>query len=325
LITGGTGALGQALIRRLLVDPSLTRLVVFSRSESRQAEVQAIFPAHPALRWVLGDVRDRERLVEAMEGCDAVIHAAALKRVDVIAYNPSEARKTNIEGSAHVIRAAVSAGVARVLMISSDKAVEPVNNYGKTKAAMEEEAIESNSFAAPRGTRIACTRWGNVLASTGSVVAIWRQAIAMGRPLPMTDPDMTRFWLRLDQAAAFALEALDLMEGGEILMPVVSAMRLGDLATALAGPDYPVMITGLRPGGEKRHELLLTEEEGTRTVAVGTVDDPPEAWAVNPSLHSWCVEPPWSGEPWPAGALYRSDLVPRLSIEAMRDLLKEIG
>jgi UDP-N-acetylglucosamine 4,6-dehydratase len=330
LITGATGALGQALIRRLVSEPTLTRLVCYSRSESRQADVQRALPDHPALRWVLGDVRDRERLIQAMGGCEAVIHAAALKRVDAMAYNPGELRKTNIEGSAHVIEAALAAGVGRVLMISSDKAVEPINAYGKSKAAMEEEAIASNSFAVPRGTRIAVTRWGNVLASTGSIVPLWRAALASGQRLRLTDPNMTRFWLTLEQAAAFALWALGMLRGGEIFLPMLSAMRLGDLAEALA-PGSPTEIIGLRPGGEKRHEVLMTREEGTRAVAIGASGDPgiireaPDgqgAWVINPSIHSWRADAPWDGEPWPAEAVYRSDLVPRLSVEEMRAWLK---
>lgn len=317
LITGGTGSLGRALLRSA---PPDTTCVVYSRSESRQAECAATLPPEAAVRWVLGDVRDRERLEQAMGGCQAVIHAAALKRVDSMAYNPGELRKTNIEGSAHVIAAAVATGVERVLLVSSDKAAAPINAYGISNAAMEQEAIASNSHAVPRGTRIACTRYGNVLGSTGSVLPVWRAAMAAGRPLPLTDPAMTRFGLTLAQAAAFVWAALAALRGGELLVPVLPAMRLGDLAEAVA-PGWPVQITGPRPGGEKWHETLLTPEEGTRTVAVAEAGL--EAWAVNPALHSWCAEPPWTGEPWPAGAEYRSDRVARLSVAEMRAWLAE--
>ena len=319
LITGGTGSLGRALLPSLLADPGVTRVVVYARSESRQAALAAELGAHPALRWYLGDVRDRERLERAMWSCDAVIHAAALKRVDSVADNPEEVRKTNVEGSAHVCAAALAAGVRRVLLISSDKAVAPANVYGVTKAQMEHEGVAFNAISAPQGTTVAVTRWGNVLGSTGSVVHVWRSAVAAGRPLPLTDPEATRFWLTLDQAAAFARWALGAMRGGELFVPVLPAMRLGELAEAVA-PGWPVTVTGYRPGGEKAHEQLLGEDEARRTVAVGE-----DAWAVNPALHSWRADVPWTGEPWPAGAVYRSDLVPRLSVAEMRELLKGVA
>ena len=323
LITGGTGSLGRALLPALLADPGVTRVVVYARSESRQAALAAELGAHPALRWYLGDVRDRERLERAMWSCDAVIHAAALKRVDSVADNPEEVRKTNVEGSAYVCAAALAAGVQRVLLISSDKAVAPANVYGVTKAQMEHEGVAFNAISAPQGTTVAVTRWGNVLGSTGSVLGLWRAAAAAGQPLPVTDPAMTRFWLTLKQAATFALAALAALRGGEVLIPVLPAMQLGALAEAVA-PGWPIAVTGLRPGGEKRHEVLLTDEEATRTVAV-TLAGGLEAWAVNPALHSWRADVPWTGEPWPAGAVYRSDLVPRLSVAEMRELLQADG
>lgn len=317
LITGATGFLGRALVRAFLADGA-ERIVLYSRSESRQAEVAAELGDHPALRFFLGDVRDRERLVQAMWHCDAVAHCAALKRVDSVAYNPDEVRKTNVLGSANVSSAAVEAGVAKVLMISSDKSCLAQNAYGVSKAQMEHEAIAYNRISYPRGTKIACTRYGNVLGSTGSVVSLWRAAVAAGLPIPITDPDMTRFWFTVGQAVDVVREALARMEGGELFVPVLSAMRLGDLAEAVA-PGWPVRVIGLRPGGEKRHELLLNDDEATRTVAVTE-----SLYVVKPALPTWRADDPWDGEPFPAGAVYRSDLVPRLSVEEMRAMLKEM-
>ena len=331
LVTGATGALGMALIRALLPSPDLSRLVCYSRSESRQADAAAELPDHPSLRWVLGDVRDVERLEEAMGGCEAVVHAAALKRVDAGAYSPSEMLATNVLGTQRVIRAAVRAGVPRVLVISSDKAVEATNLYGKSKAMAEELAVDANGAAAPRGTRIACTRYGNDLGSTGSVIPIWRRAIAEGKPLRITDPMMTRFWLTLPQAADFVLWALGQLRGGEIFVPVLPAMRIGDLAQVFdqqGRVGHAWQFIGLRPGGEKMHETLISAEEGTRTVAIETVKGATtpwvegNAWVINPSIHTWRADPPWAGPTWPTGAIYRSDLVPRVSMETMRAWLE---
>ena len=315
LITGGTGSLGRALVRRLLRDGA-ERIVVYSRSESRQAEFAAELGEHEALRWFIGDVRDRRRLGDAMWHCNAVIHTAALKRVDAMAYNPDEVRKTNIQGSANVIDAALWAGVQRLVMVSSDKAVAPTNVYGVSKAQMEAEAVASNSKTFPRGLRVACTRYGNVIGSTGSVVGLWRQAIARGEPLTITDPDMTRFWLTLDQAVEVILTALQRMEGGEIFVPLLPAMRLGDLADVLAGPEYPRKVVGLRHGGEKRHEILWTPEESERITPItdGLV-------AIAPSFMSWRPDEPWPQRLGIGGTEYSSETAPHLYGEEMRRLL----
>jgi UDP-N-acetylglucosamine 4,6-dehydratase len=254
-----------------------------------------------------------------MGGCRAVIHTAALKRIDAVAYNPTELRKTNIVGSACVTAAATRAGVGTVIMVSSDKAVWPQNAYGVSKAAMEHEALAANTHTVPRGTRISCTRYGNVLGSTGSVLRVWADAVARGHPVPVTDPEMTRFVLTLPQAAAFVLRAVAQARGGEIFIPRLPAVRLGDLAEA-AHPGYPVVYTGLRPGGEKRHEVLLTAEEEGRSV---WIDD--ETLAVNPSLHAWRHDPPWTGDPMCAADAACSRDASRLSIEALRAMLAAVA
>jgi UDP-N-acetylglucosamine 4,6-dehydratase len=261
----------------------------------------------------LGDVRDRTRLEEALHGVTDVVHAAALKRVDAVAYNYPEARRTNIEGSANVASAAISEGVQRVLMLSSDKACAPSNHYGITKAAMEYEAVAANVIGYPRGTHIACTRYGNVLGSRGSVVHLWRQAVAAGKPIPLTDPRMTRFWLTLEAAVGVVLTALDRMEGGEVFVPELPAIALKDLAEALA-PGHPIVEIGLRPGGEKLAETLISEEESGRTLRVGE-----RLLAITPHLHPW-REKGWEGERvWPPAA-YDSDTTPwRLTLEQLRE------
>jgi len=316
LITGGAGSFGQALVRRFLANGS-SRIVVYSRDEYKHAMMDADLGEHAPLRFFVGDVRDRDRLEEAMWGIEVVIHAAALKRVDSVAYNPSEVRKTNIEGSANVTAAAIAAGVGRVLMISSDKAVEPQNTYGVSKAQMEAEAIAMNAMSVPRGTRIACTRWGNVIGSRGSVVHIFEQAVADGMAIPITNPDCTRFWLSLDDAASFALFALHNMKGGEIFVPFLPAMLITALAEAIA-PGWPTRIVGLRPGGEKLHESLLSQDEIRRTLSMSSGD-----YLVQPALHPWVADPPWQGEPMPEGFQYVSDKPNHwLSVEEMREMLK---
>lgn len=317
LVTGGTGALGRALVRRHLAEDDGV-VVVYSRSEHRQAEFAAALPARDRVRFVLGDVRDRARLTEAMGGCEAVIHAAALKRVDAMAYNPSELRKTNIEGSARVGEAAVAAGVRRVLMISSDKAVWPQNAYGVSKAAMEQEAVAANAHALPRGTALACTRWGNVLGSTGSVLQVWRAALRAGEPIRITDPGMTRFWLTVDEAADFALWAVRVARGGEVFIPAFLPATTVDILAAAVAPGARREVVGFRPGGEKAHEVLLTDEEAARAVLVMPPDAPGRgAVVVNPAIHHWRATPPWRGRPLPPGFRYASDAMPVTRLDAL--------
>ena len=327
-ITGASGFFGQGFAR-LLLDRGAERVVFYSRSESRQADVAMRFAADDATRFFLGDVRDRERLEEAMWGCDTVVHAAALKRVDAVAYDPGEVRKTNVVGSACVVAAGIALGVKKILMISSDKAVAPQNAYGVSKAQMEHEAIAMNAISYPRGTRISCTRWGNVLGSTGSVVGVWREQLRRGLPLTITDPAMTRFIITLQQAAAFCLAALEDMEGGEVFVPRLPAARVADLADAVENewyarrttkgePCWSREITGLRPGGEKLHEALLTREEPTRTWWDGG------RMVILPSHHSWRED--WKlPEGQKVAGPYTSDAPDQwLGVEELVAMLKEV-
>lgn len=324
LITGATGFFGRAFARRVL-ETGAERVVLYSRSESRQAEVASQLLAYDGARFFLGDVRDRERLEEAMWGCDTVVHAAALKRVDAVAYDPGEVRKTNILGSSCVVAAAAAVGVTRVLMISSDKAVAPQNAYGVSKAQMEHEAVAMNAITCPRGTRISCVRWGNVLGSTGSVIGVWLRQLTSGTPLTITDPLMTRFIITVGQAVSFALAALEGMEGGEIMVPRLPAAPLMTLAAAVVASRggnpaaFSFDISGLRPGGEKYHESLLSAEECARTHRVG------DRFTVLPSQYSWRAE--WKipvGAEAVAGPYTSDSPVRRLSVEELVAMLGEV-
>ena len=319
LVTGGAGSFGQAFVRAVL--PTAERVVVYSRDEGKHARFAEALQAPPEkIRFFLGDVRDRDRLEEAMWRCDIVVHAAALKRIDAVSYDPLETLRTNVLGTVNVVDAAVRAGVQRVLVLSSDKAADPSTFYGVTKLAAEFYAVQANAHAKPRGTAISCVRWGNVLGSRGSVVHVWRRQAAAGAPLTVTDPDCTRFWITLPQAVAFVLESLEVMRGGEVFVPQLPSMGLRDLAAVLA-PGHPLTVVGLRPGGEKRHETLVTAEEMRRTVALDG------RFIIEPTHMRW-ARPLWSQEAQaahPLAGAYRSDTnVEWLGFVGMRKLLAEL-
>ncbi len=258
LLTGGTGSFGQAFVRRVLAAGLDWTVRVYSRDELKQYEMARTFERDPRLRFFLGDVRDRERLVRAMHGADVVIHAAALKHVPLCEFNPAEAVKTNIQGAQNVVDAAIDSGVGRVVALSTDKAVNPINLYGATKLCAEKIFVHGNVYSGPRETRFSCVRYGNVLGSRGSVIPLFQKQAATG-VLTVTDLRMTRFWLTLGQAVDFVLGCLRAMRGGEIFVPRIPSMRIVDLARAIA-PEAVIKEIGMRPG-EKLHEVLLTPEE----------------------------------------------------------------
>lgn len=255
LITGGSGAFGTACARRLLARPRPARIIIFSRSEHRQAELayelQQVDP-QMRLRLFIGDVRDQDRLRRAMEGVEVVIHAAALKRIEVGAYNPLEVKKTNIDGAANVIEAATDAGVDRVVALSTDKAYQPVSPYGTSKAFAESLFLAANNTRGFSGPRFSVVRYGNVWNSTGSVVPTWRKMLANGGAVPVTDPMCTRFFMTMDDAVNLVLDTVDTMKGGELVIPTLPAYRLYDLAEAMRAN---IKITGL-PKWEKLHESM---------------------------------------------------------------------
>jgi UDP-N-acetylglucosamine 4,6-dehydratase/5-epimerase len=275
----------------------------------------------PELRFFLGDVRDEARMVEAFHGCKVVVHAAALKRIDAVAYDPEEVLKTNVQGTVNTIRAAVKAEVHRVVVISSDKACAPANAYGASKLMAEFCAVQANAWSHPRGTLVSAVRYGNVLSSNGSVVHLFRDAVRRGEPVPITDPRCTRFFLTLDQAVNIILAAIEHMQGGEIFVPRLPSMNIEELAEAIAGEDYPLTGVGLRPGGEKLGEQMISEEEATRTLEYIPADCDPELMLIQPTHRTWDTTP-WKGAPRTEGA-YRSDTNPwTLSVDEMRRLVR---
>ena len=278
LVTGGTGSFGKKFIEIILRDHHPAKLIVFSRDELKQHEMRVSGFDHPNLRYFIGDVRDLRRLRRAMHGVDIVIHAAALKQVPACEYNPMEAIKTNILGSSNVVEAALDMGIKKVLALSTDKAVNPVNLYGTTKLAAEKLFVQSNAYAAGTATRFSCVRYGNVVGSRGSVIPIFIQQRENGK-LTITDDRMTRFWLTLEQGVRFVIRCTEQMLGGEVFIPKIPSMKILDLAIVIA-PDAEVKIVGIRPG-EKLHEVLIHEDEARSAVEL---DD---MFVVQPTTELW--------------------------------------
>ncbi|QMU58532.1 MAG: UDP-N-acetylglucosamine 4,6-dehydratase (inverting) [Boseongicola sp.] len=265
MITGGTGSFGKRFIDHILAEYTPKKVIVFSRDELKQFEMSQRWNA-PQMRYFIGDVRDGERVREAMDGVDFVIHAAALKQVPAAEYNPFEAVKTNILGGQNVIQAALAENVERVIALSTDKAANPVNLYGATKLASDKLFVAANNMAGGRQTRFAVVRYGNVLGSRGSVVPFFKDLLANGATeLPITHSDMTRFMITLEQGVDFVMKSLQRMHGGEIFVPKIPSMRMVDLARAMA-PELPQKIIGIRPG-EKLHEIMCPADDSHLTLA----------------------------------------------------------
>ncbi|MGZ9221565.1 MAG: UDP-N-acetylglucosamine 4,6-dehydratase (inverting) [Anaerolineales bacterium] len=298
LITGGTGSFGKKFTKILLEEQKPRKIIIFSRDELKQYEMQTMGLNQPNLRYFIGDVRDRERLVRAMHGVDIVVHAAALKQVPACEYNPMEAIKTNINGSSNVVEAALDSGVKKVLTLSTDKAVNPVNLYGATKLAAEKLTVQSNAYAAGTATRYSCVRYGNVVGSRGSVVPVFLKQRESGK-VTITDERMTRFWLSLEQGVRFVIHCIERMEGGEVFVPKIPSMNVIDLAKAIA-PHAEFNIIGIRPG-EKLHEVLISEDEARNTV------EREHMFVVKPPETLWARSLQYEGEPLPDGFRYSSD------------------
>jgi UDP-N-acetylglucosamine 4,6-dehydratase len=302
LVTGATGTFGRAFIKERLTHKTGFRIVVYSRDEQKQEELERELSGQSgaeSVRYVLGDVRDANRLQSAMRGIDTVIHAAALKIVPRCEYSPIEAVSTNIGGAENVIRASIAAGVSKVIALSTDKAVNPINLYGATKLVAERLFIAANHLSGspgnPDATRFSCVRYGNVAFSRGSVIPLFKKLFAEGKPLPITHPEMTRFWIAIDQAVAFVIQCLSKMEGGEVFIPRMPSFRVVDLADAieivpeeihfqgvpviLDGGYHHRSIIGLRPG-EKIAETLITPHD-TPNLMAGA-----DHWVIQPEWHS---------------------------------------
>ncbi len=319
MVTGATGSFGRALIRHVLDHHRPVRVVAYSRDELKQYEARRHFDDDPRLRWVIGDVRDRERLLSAMRGVDHVVHAAALKQVDTGESNPSEFVRTNVLGSQNVVDAAVEAGVRKVVALSTDKACRPINLYGATKLVADKLFIAANLQTAHQDTRFAVVRYGNVLGSRGSVVPFFRETGRAGKSLPITDKRMTRFWLGLDEAIRFVVESLDLMQGGELFVPRIPSMRIVDLAEAVV-PDALMHEVGLRPG-EKLHEEMIHPDDAAHVVRLG------DRYIVQPTHgDAWGYRPPADAVPVPSGFSYCSDQNSQwLTAEDLRTKLDPTG
>ena len=298
LITGGTGSLGKALLSEILTNTKARRVVIFSRDELKQYNLRAEFLDNSRIRWFIGDIRDIERLKRALHGIDYVIHAAALKQVDTGEYNPMEFIKTNVMGSQNVIDASIEAGVKRVVALSTDKASSPINLYGATKLTADKLFIAANNYSFSYGTIFSVVRYGNVMGSRGSVIPFLRNLALEGKPLPLTDLRMTRFWINIDAAVKFVLSSLEMMKGGELFVPRIPSMKLVDLAKAI-DPNAEIIEIGMRPG-EKLHEEMISADDSRRTVLIS------DRYIVTTVVAEWGYQEP-QGEKMPEGVAYQSN------------------
>ena len=297
LLTGGTGSFGKQFVRTILEHHKPRALRIYSRDELKQFEMQQVF-GNSTLRYFIGDIRDRDRLQTAMIGADIVVHAAAMKQVPACEYNPFEAVKTNVLGAQNVVETSLSAGVEKVMCISTDKAVNPVNLYGATKLCAEKIFVHGNSWAGSRKTTFSVVRYGNVVGSRGSVIPLFMKQAPTGL-ITLTDKRMTRFWITLPAAVNFVINCIDIMIGGEIFIPKIQSMKIIDLANLIA-PDCEINTIGIR-SGEKLHEILVTEEDGRNTVEL---DD---KYVILPNRAWWRNDNYAHGTPVPDGFIYTSD------------------
>ena len=305
LVTGGTGSFGKLFVKTVLERYDPARLIVFSRDEFKQYEMAATIPeaARDKVRFFIGDVRDRDRLCMALRGVDYVVHAAALKHVPTAEYNPFECVHTNIIGAENVANAAIQTGVKRVVALSTDKAVSPINLYGASKLASDKIFVAANNLAGGDGCRFSVVRYGNVVGSRGSVLPLFQRLLAEGKTsLPITDERMTRFWITLQQGVAFTLSCMGRMRGGEIYVPKIPSMKVIDLARALA-PEAEHHVIGIRPG-EKLHEVMITRDDARCTFDLG------DRYSIEPASHQWDTNRQAlanGAEPLPEGFEYNSN------------------
>jgi UDP-N-acetylglucosamine 4,6-dehydratase len=261
LITGGTGSFGKAFVSKVLKDDEVNKLVVFSRDELKQFEMAEQINS-PKLRYFLGDVRDYQRLLQATNGIDIIVHAAAMKQIPASEYNPMEAIKTNVIGAENIVNASIENGIQRVVALSSDKAANPANLYGATKLCSDKLMIAGNMLAGARDARFSVVRYGNVLGSRGSVIPFFLDKAKTGS-IPITDERMTRFWLTIQEGVKFVLDSFERMHGGEIFVPKIPSFKVTDVARVVC-PGVPTEVIGIRPG-EKLHEVMITEDDSHST------------------------------------------------------------
>jgi UDP-N-acetylglucosamine 4,6-dehydratase len=313
LVTGGTGSFGRKFVELVLSQHNPRRLIIFSRDELKQHEMGIQF-VDPRLRFFVGDVRDRDRLHRAFEASvDLVVHAAALKLVPACEYNPFEAIKTNVLGAQNVIEAAIDSRVPKVIALSTDKAVNPINVYGASKLCAEKLFVQGNSYAGGRASRFSCVRYGNVVGSRGSVIPVFQEQRRTGK-VKVTDPRMTRFWLTLEQGVQFVIGCAEMMQGGEVFVPRIPSMKILDLVEAVA-PGCQVEVSGIRPG-EKLNEVLVSQDEARHTVAQE------EMFVIYSEMPSWGDRTPPEGKKLPDGFTFTSDTNERwLSIDELRRIV----
>ena len=297
LITGGTGSFGKAFLQEVLTNHNPRRVAILSRDELKQSEMRANF-TDKRIRWFLGDIRDKDRLIRAFHGVDYLVHAAALKQVDTAEYNPFEYVQTNILGSQNVIDAAIDAGVKKVVALSTDKASSPINLYGATKLTADKLFVAANNYSYSYNTAMSVVRYGNVMGSRGSVIPFFQKLIAENKPLPITDPNMTRFWITLPQAVQFVIDSFDSMHGGELYVPRIPSMRIMDLVEALK-PGAETYVVGIRPG-EKLHEEMIASDDSYRTLRQA------DRYVVQPTVKEWWFKDS-EGEPVAEGFSYSSN------------------
>jgi len=300
LITGGTGSFGKAFVRHVLSTTSVSRLVVFSRDELKQSEMAAQYANEQRIRFFIGDVRDYDRLARAFDAVDIVVHAAALKQVPAVEYNPIEAVRTNINGAENIINAALDRDVKRVIALSTDKASSPINLYGATKLVSDKLFVNGNAYVGGRVSRFSVVRYGNVMGSRGSVVPFFKRLVAEGaRKIPITDERMTRFSITLPQSVNFVVDSLSRMKGGELFVPKIPSLRVTDLAKAIA-PNAEFEHVGIRPG-EKLHEEMISNDDARRTVDMG------DHYVIQPQTEWWNRRGGIGGSPVAPDFSYSSD------------------
>jgi len=305
LVTGGTGSFGRRFVETVLARANPRKLIVYSRDELKQSEMVADLAERfgpekmAAMRFFLGDVRDRERLILATRGVDVIIHAAALKQVPAAEYNPSECIHTNIMGAENVVWACLTNRVKQVIALSTDKACNPINLYGATKLASDKTFVAANNLSGDIGTRFAVVRYGNVVGSRGSVAPLFQRLIAKGAAeLPITDVRMTRFWITLNEGVDFVLSSLGMMTGGEIFVPKIPSMKMTELAAAMA-PELPIKVVGIRPG-EKLHEMMISADDARTSLDLG------DRYAIEPAFVEY-TRGGLKGAPLADGFSYASD------------------
>jgi UDP-N-acetylglucosamine 4,6-dehydratase len=316
LVTGGTGSFGKAFSETALKGHRPKKLIIYSRDEFKQMEMHQQFSKYKNIRFFIGDVRDVQRLKRALEGVDFIVHTAALKQVPAMEYNPSEAIKTNIMGAMNVIEAALDKGVKKVIALSTDKACNPINLYGATKLCSDKLFVAANAYSGATGTKFSVVRYGNVVGSRGSVIPFFKEKMDSG-VLPITHPDMTRFWITLEQAVHFVINSFERMRGGEIFVPKIPSIKIVDLAKAIA-PQCKIKIVGIRPG-EKLHESMISRDDAKNTKELK------DGYVITPAFPWWNNSNHPEGKSVPQGFEYSSDKNTQwLSTKELRKILSTI-